>query len=65
LTEKHYENILEALTNNVIDTAAASSSNPALSLSGSSSTFSNPFYQSDTYRKEEPEIYDNSKGDIA
>jgi hypothetical protein len=33
LAEKHYENLVETLTNNVIDAAAASSSsNPTLSL---------------------------------
>jgi hypothetical protein len=33
LAEKHYENLVEAMTNNVIDSAAAScSSNPTLSL---------------------------------
>ena len=59
----NYQNLLEALTNNAIDTA---SSNPTLSLPQSSTTFSNPSYQSDTYRKEEPENYHNdSKGDIA
>jgi hypothetical protein len=47
---------------------ASPSSNPALSLAQSSSTFSNPYNQSDTYRTEEPEIYDaddDNKGDIA
>jgi hypothetical protein len=64
LTEKNYQSLVEALTNNTIDNAAnASSSDPTLSLP-SSSTFSNPFNQSDTYRIEEPESFHHSKGDI-
>jgi hypothetical protein len=48
LTEKHYENLLEALTRNVINRAAASSSsNPALSLPQSQSTFPRSSNQSD------------------
>jgi hypothetical protein len=54
LSEKHYENLIEALTNDAINNATAASSNPALSLP-QSSTFSNLSNQSDTYRKEEPE----------
>jgi len=64
--EKHYENLVEALANNVI--SATASSNPKLSLAQSSFTFSNPYNQSDTYRIEEPEIYDaddDNKGDMA
>jgi hypothetical protein len=64
-TEKNYENLVEALTNNAIASAAASSFNPTLSLPQSSSTFSNLSTQSDTYTIEESEIYDNTKGDIA
>jgi hypothetical protein len=64
LAEKNYENLVEVLTHNVMDTAGASS-NPALSLSASSSTVSNPSTQSDTYRKEEPDTFHNNKGDIA
>jgi transposase len=63
LTEKNYENLVEALTNNAINTAAPS--NPTLSLPQSSSTFANLSNQSDAYRIEESEIYDDSKGDIA
>ncbi len=59
LVEKNYENLVEALTNNTIDT---SSSNPTLSLPSSTSSSYN---QSDTYRIEETEPYHNSKGDIA
>jgi hypothetical protein len=57
LAEKQYENLVEALTNNAIDTP---SSNPTLSLPQSStSTFNvGPYNQSDTYRIEEPEFYD-------
>jgi hypothetical protein len=65
LAEKHYENLVEVLTNDVMDTAVNSSHNRALPLPQSSSTFSNIVNQSDTYRIEEPEIYDGSKGDIA
>jgi predicted HTH domain antitoxin len=64
LTEKQYENLVEALTNNAID-IMASPSNPPLSLPQSSSTFPNLFTQRDTYRIKEPEIYDNRNGDIA
>ena len=38
LAEKHYQNLVEALTNDSIDTASASS-NPTLSLPQSSSIF--------------------------
>ncbi len=65
LTEKHYENLVEALANNVINTNANSSYNPKLSLSQSSSTFPNLSTQSDTYRIEDPEGFHNSKDDIA
>jgi hypothetical protein len=64
LVEKNYENLVEVLTNNAID-HAYSSSNSTLSLNSSSTTFSNPSNQSDNYRKEEPEDFHNSKGDIA
>jgi hypothetical protein len=64
LVEKNYENLVEALTNNAIDTVAAS--NPTLSLSSSFSSISpNLFNQSDSYRIEEAERFHNSKGDIA
>jgi hypothetical protein len=68
LAKKHYENIVEALTNKFIGTTttASPSSSPTLSLPQSSSTFPNLSDQSNTYSIEEPEIYyDNSKGDIA
>jgi len=67
LAQKHYENLVEALTNDSISSAAACSSNPRIPLpSSSSSTFSNSFDQSDTYRIEDSERYhNNSKGDIA
>ena len=64
LGEKN-ENLVEAFTNHAIDTAADSSSNPTSSLPQSSSTFSNSFDQTDTFRKEQSESFDNSKGDIA
>jgi hypothetical protein len=60
LTEKNYENLAEALTNNAID-IMASSSNPPLSLPQSSSIFPKPYNQSDKYRKEDSEIDHNSK----
>jgi hypothetical protein len=68
LAEKNYENLVEALTNNVINTAAVaalSSSNPTLSMPQSLSTFSNPYNQNNTFRIEDTEIYPNSKDDIA
>ena len=65
LSEKNYENLVEAFTKDAIDTAS-SPPNSASSLPQSSlSTFSSPLNQSGTYRIEEPEIYDDSKGDIA
>jgi hypothetical protein len=67
LAEKNYENLVEAFTKNAIDIAISTSSslNPTLSLPQSSSTFRNSFDQIDTFRKEESESFDNSKGDIA
>ena len=66
LAEKHYESLVDTLTNDAMDTAAISSSSPRLSLPQSSSMFPNLSTQSGTYRiEEESEIYDNSKGDIA
>jgi hypothetical protein len=65
LAEKHYQNLVEALTSNAISSAAATFSNPTLSLPQSSSTFANLSNQNDIYRKEESESFDNSKGDIA
>ncbi len=62
LSEKNYENVVEALTNESI---ANASSNPTLSLPSTSSTFSDPLDQNGTYRKEEPEGFHNSEGDIA
>jgi hypothetical protein len=66
IAEKNYENLVEALTNDSISSAATSSSDPTLSLrSSSSSTFLSPSNQSDIYRIEEAESFRNSKGDIA
>jgi DNA-binding NtrC family response regulator len=62
LAEKNYENLVEALTNNAIDSATAASSNPTLSLPSSSSIIPSRSNQSHTYRIEEPENYHNSKG---
>jgi hypothetical protein len=65
LTEKNYQNLVEALTNNAIDTAAGTS-NPTLLLpSSSSSTVSSPLNQIDIYRIEESEIHHNSQSDNA
>jgi hypothetical protein len=64
LGEKNYENLVEALTNDSISNATTSSSKPTLSLPQSSSTFSNPYNQSDTCRIQDSETYHNSKGDI-
>ncbi len=55
LTEKNYENLVEALTNNAINTAASSSNATLLS----------PSIGSDTYIKEESESFHHSRGDIA
>jgi hypothetical protein len=63
LTEKHDESVVEALTNNAINTTAASST-PTLSSPQCSCTFPNLANQNDIHRKEESEIYDNCKGDI-
>jgi spore cortex formation protein SpoVR/YcgB (stage V sporulation) len=59
LTEKHYESVVEALTDNTLDTAAApSSSTSTLQLpSSSSSTFSGPSDQSDIYGIEKSESF--------
>jgi hypothetical protein len=66
LAEKHYENLVEALTNNAIDSATAASSNPILSLPQSSlSTFPSLSNQSDNHRIEASESFHNSRGDIA
>jgi hypothetical protein len=68
LAEKNYENLVEALTNNAINTFAHSSSpNTTLSLPQSSSTIPNSFDQIDTFRKEESEFYDkdDNKWNIA
>lgn len=62
LAEKHYENLVEALTNSAI---ANASSNSALPLPQISSKFSSPFDQSNIYGIDEPENYDDIKGDIA
>jgi hypothetical protein len=64
LTEKHYENLIEVLINNAMEAAVVASSNPTLS-SSSSSPFVDSYNQRDTYKIEDSEIYDNSKGDIA
>jgi hypothetical protein len=64
LAEKHYENFVETVTNHAIKTAADASPNNTLSLS--SPIFNlGPYNRSDTHRKEDQEIYDDSKDDIA
>jgi hypothetical protein len=61
LGEKHYENLVEALTHDSISSAAASSSNPTISLpSSSSSTFSAPSDQNDIYGIEKSESFHHS-----
>ena len=65
LAEKHFDNLVEGLTNNALNTATASPS-PTLTLSPpSSSGFPNLSNQSHKYGIEESEIYYNSRGDIA
>jgi hypothetical protein len=49
LSEKNYENVVEALTN---DSIANASSNPTLSLPQSSSTFPTPSNESDLYKED-------------
>jgi hypothetical protein len=64
LAEKHYESLVDTLTNNAMDTAAISSSSPRLSLpQSSSSTFSVPSDQSDIYGIEKSENFHNNKDD--
>jgi hypothetical protein len=63
LLEKQYENLAEALTNDILSTAGAPASNPTLSLPQSSFLCSSD--QSDIYKTEKDEIFHNSKGDIA
>jgi hypothetical protein len=65
LAEKNYENLVEALTNNAIDNAGASSSFSSTLSLPSSSTFSRPSTQTDSHRIEEAESFHNTKGDIA
>jgi hypothetical protein len=64
LGEKHYENIVDAFTNNVINTGAASH-NPKPASPLSSSTFLNPSSPSDNFRIQESEYFHSNKGDIA
>jgi transposase len=66
LGEKNYENLVEELTNNAINTVADYSlSNPTLSLPQSSSpTFPDLFTQSYIFRIEESYTHHNSTGDI-
>jgi hypothetical protein len=62
LAEKHYENLVEALTNDSISRSASSSSNPTLSLPQSSSTLPNLSNQEGLHSIEDPERFRNSKG---
>jgi hypothetical protein len=56
-----YDRLLKHFTNSIMDNAVGTSSNSSLS-----SIFNlGPYNQSDTYTKEDPETYHNSKGDIA
>ena len=65
LAEKNYENLVEELTINAINTVAYSSSNSILSLPQSSSRFSNLANENNIYRIEEAETYHNSEDDIS
>ena len=66
LGEKNYENLVDTFTNDIINNAATSSSNPASTLCSSfSSASSNLINQSNVYRTEEQESFHTSKGDIA
>lgn len=64
LAEKHYENVVEVLTDNAISSAAATSSTDPTSslLSQSSSTLPNLSNQEDIHSIEDPERFRNSKG---
>jgi hypothetical protein len=62
LSEKNYENLVEALANNGIDTAATSPTPTSLPLS--SSMFPSSSNQRDICRIEDSKTYHNSKGDI-
>jgi hypothetical protein len=65
LAKKHYESIVEVLTNKAIATAASSSPNSTLPLPQSSSpTFTTLSDRSDIYRIKEPDTHHNSKGNI-
>ena len=64
LAQKNYENLVEVLTNNAIDTVADSSSNSILSLP-SSASFLGSYNQNNIFRIEKTETFHNSKGDIA
>ncbi|MDQ3868568.1 MAG: hypothetical protein M3250_03310 [Thermoproteota archaeon] len=61
LGEKNYENLVEELTNNAIDTVASSIS----SVLEPSSTFLGPCPQTYIHRVEESEGFHNNEGDIA
>jgi hypothetical protein len=65
LAQKHYENLLEALTNNAIDAAVVASDSTLSLPQPSPPTFPNPSEQSDTDRIEESQSFHDSKGDIA
>jgi hypothetical protein len=65
LAEKNYKNLVEVLTDGAINNATHASPNSPFFLPQSSDTFPGLSNQSDTYRKEEPENYHNSEGDIA
>ena len=59
LAEKNYENLVEALTNNAIYYCCRFLFQSYIIIASSSSTFSNSSDQSDIYRIEEPESFDN------
>lgn len=56
-----YDKLVKHFTNNIMNNTASTSTFNSSLLS----TFPNLSNQSDTYRKEEPEGFHNSKGDIA
>jgi hypothetical protein len=61
LAEKNYQNLVEALTNNVIATASSSFNS---TLPSSSPILLRLYNQNNTYRKEESESSHQSNGDI-
>ena len=65
LAEKHYENIVESLTNNAINTAATSLLLQSRIIVAAFIIHIPKLRSNDTYRIEESESFHNIEGDIA